>query len=100
MPQMSPGRRGPAFAAAVAAMLDSAGLAAGPASAKSGVKAKVSSHKTLTVTGSDKNDKLTLRVKAGKPNKLQVDVGDDVLLGGPGQDILDGGAGDNVLLQD
>jgi Ca2+-binding RTX toxin-like protein len=61
-------------------MLAAAGLAAGPANAAHGAKAKAKyTHKTrtLTITGTQKNDKLALRLKKGKPNKLQIDFGDN-----------------------
>jgi Ca2+-binding RTX toxin-like protein len=34
-------------------------------------------HRTLTITGSPASDKLALRLRAGDPQRLQVDVGDD-----------------------
>ena len=34
-------------------------------------------HRTLTITGTAGNDKLALRLRAGDPRRLQVDVGDD-----------------------
>src|SRR5436305_8803945 len=34
-------------------------------------------HRTLTITGSAAIDKLTLRLRAGNPQELQVDLGDD-----------------------
>ena len=34
-------------------------------------------HRTLTITGTAASDKLTLRLRAGHPRRLQVDVGDD-----------------------
>ena len=34
-------------------------------------------HRTLTITGTAGNDKLALRLRAGDPQRLQVDVGDD-----------------------
>ena len=34
-------------------------------------------HRTLTITGTAESDKLALRLRAGDPRELQVDVGDD-----------------------
>jgi Ca2+-binding RTX toxin-like protein len=34
-------------------------------------------HRTLTITGTAGNDKLALRLRAGDPQRLQLDVGDD-----------------------
>jgi hypothetical protein len=34
-------------------------------------------HRTLTITGTAASDKLALRLRAGDPRQLQVDVGDD-----------------------
>ncbi len=54
-----------------------AGLtAAGAAAAPRGVQASVAGG-TLTVTGTAQRDTLALRLKAGVPGVLQVDVGDD-----------------------
>src|SRR4051794_22230256 len=41
-----------------------------------GVRAKVK-HGTLEVKGSQRADAVVLRLKAGDPNEIQVDVGDD-----------------------
>jgi Ca2+-binding RTX toxin-like protein len=50
------------------------GAAAQAADAASYVHAK---HRTLTITGTARSDKLALRLRAGHPGVLQVDVGDD-----------------------
>src|SRR5215218_5883054 len=41
-----------------------------------GVRAKLK-HRTLEVTGSRDSDAVALRLKAGEPNRVQVDVGND-----------------------
>ncbi len=64
---------------ALAAGLLTGGLAAS-AQASHGVHAAVSvhiRHHTLTITGHGASDKLALRLRAGDPQRLQVDVGDD-----------------------
>jgi Ca2+-binding RTX toxin-like protein len=49
-------------------------VTAAQANAAPSIKVK---HKTLTVKGSGKSDKLTLRLHSGAPDTLDVDVGDD-----------------------
>jgi Ca2+-binding RTX toxin-like protein len=77
-------------AVAVAAAL-AAGIVAGPGSATPSVRADYSPYPpkaaklnapklkqgTLTVTGTKRSDKITLRLQAGDPGILQVDFGDD-----------------------
>jgi Ca2+-binding RTX toxin-like protein len=72
---------------ALTAGLLTGGLAATPAAeahdtahahhqARSGVSVRVE-HRTLTITGTAASDRLALRLRAGDPRQLQVDVGDD-----------------------
>ena len=52
------------------------GIAAAQANATPSVKAKLK-HGALEVTGTKANDRIALRLQAGRPGTLQVDVGDD-----------------------
>jgi Ca2+-binding RTX toxin-like protein len=77
-----------------AAVAGAAGIAAGPGNAAAAVKADKADkpsyphkkakfkhpklkHGELTIVGTNASDKITLRLQAGQPNILQVDVGDD-----------------------
>jgi len=81
-----------AWAATVlAAVAGAAGIMAGQGNASPAVKAQKGSHRLenpkfkhpklkhgqLTIVGTDASDKITLRLQAGQPSVLQVDVGDD-----------------------
>jgi Ca2+-binding RTX toxin-like protein len=81
-----------AYAAAVlAAAAGAAGIVAGQGNAAPAVKAHKASHRVenpkfkhpklkhgeLMIAGTEASDKITLRLQAGQPNVLQVDVGDD-----------------------
>jgi Ca2+-binding RTX toxin-like protein len=63
-------------ASAVVVATAAAGIVAAQANAAPPVKAKLD-HGVLAVKGSDASDKIVLRLKAGDPGVLQVDVGDD-----------------------
>jgi Ca2+-binding RTX toxin-like protein len=63
-------------ASAAAAAAAVAGIAAGQANAAQPVKAKLK-HGVLTVEGSKQSERIALRLQAGQPGILQVDVGDD-----------------------
>ena len=58
------------------AVLAVAGISAGLAHAAPSVKAKLH-HGALEIRGTKENDKITLRLEAGQPGTIQVDVGDD-----------------------
>src|SRR5215212_9429656 len=69
------------FRLATVAVLAAAALVAPAVSSASnhkvdGVRAKLK-HGTLEVTGSRGNDAVAVRLKAGDPNRVQVDVGND-----------------------
>src|SRR6266545_965910 len=80
-----------ASAVAVAAAVGAAGILAGPGNATPPVRANYGAYPptaakfkapklkqgTLTVKGTKRSDKITLRLQAGEPGVLQVDVGDD-----------------------
>jgi Ca2+-binding RTX toxin-like protein len=77
-----------AASAVVAAAAVAAGIAAGPGNAAPAVNAPYPpgratflhpklTHGALVITGTKASDKITLRLKAGEPGILQVDVGDD-----------------------
>src|SRR5262249_44553510 len=63
-------------------------------------------HGVLNVVGRDDNPKVTLRLKAGAPNILEVDVGDDGTADFSfnrsqfTQIVVDGGGGDDVIRMD
>jgi hypothetical protein len=63
--------------AVAAALAGAAGIAAGPASAAPRVKNPKIKHGVLTIKGTKASDKIALRLQAGNPGNLQVDVGDD-----------------------
>jgi Ca2+-binding RTX toxin-like protein len=65
-----------ASAVAVVAIAGAAGIGAAQASAARSVKAKLN-HGVLRIQGSHASDKIALRLQAGSPGTLQVDVGDD-----------------------
>src|SRR5437763_3391214 len=52
------------------------GLAVGAQAANAAAYVQVK-HRTLTIAGTARSDKLALRLRAGHPQTLQVDVGDD-----------------------
>jgi Ca2+-binding RTX toxin-like protein len=64
------------LAASALAMAAAAGIVAAQASAAPPVKAKLA-HGVLRIKGSDASDRIALRLKAGEPCVLQVDVGDN-----------------------
>jgi Ca2+-binding RTX toxin-like protein len=80
-----------ALAVAMAAVVAGGGIAAGPADAAASHATGKASYRhrqarfvhvrlddgTLTVKGTRASDKIALRLKAGRPDILQVDVGDD-----------------------
>jgi Ca2+-binding RTX toxin-like protein len=61
---------------AIAAAVAVVGISAAQASAEPSVKAKLH-HGALEIRGTKGDDKITLRLQAGQPGTLQVDVGDD-----------------------
>src|SRR5947208_16814697 len=63
-------------ALAIAVVAAAVGASAGLARAAPSVKAKLH-HGELEVNGTKADDKITLRLQAGQPGTLQVDVGDD-----------------------
>jgi Ca2+-binding RTX toxin-like protein len=65
-----------ALAVAVSAAVAGAGIVAAQAVAAPHTRAMVT-HGVLRVNGSDASDKIALRLQAGQPGILQVDVGDD-----------------------
>jgi Ca2+-binding RTX toxin-like protein len=99
-----------AAAVAVAAVAAVAAGNAGAASAKAAHPSKAAKLKhpktkdgVLRIQGTDAGDKLTLRLKAGDPARLEVDVGDDgsadfdVKLKDGTKIALDAGAGDDLV---
>jgi Ca2+-binding RTX toxin-like protein len=78
-------------AAVLVAVVGAAGIVAGQGKAAPAVKAHKASHRlenpkfkhpklnhgVLTIIGTDASDKIALRLQAGRPDVLQVDVGDD-----------------------
>src|SRR6266542_1293723 len=63
----------------VAAVAGAAGTIAGPGNAAPGFKSPKLKHGLLTIKGTEAGEKITLRLRAGQPGILQVDVGDDGL---------------------
>ncbi len=63
----------------VAAVAGAAGTIAGPGNAAPGFKSPKLEHGLLTIKGTEAGEKITLRLRAGQPGILQVDVGDDGL---------------------
>ncbi|HJR93902.1 MAG TPA: hypothetical protein VJ807_00590 [Gaiellaceae bacterium] len=63
-------------ASAAVAVAVAAGIAAAQASAAPHIKAKVT-HGVLRVKGTDASDEIALRLQAGQPGILQIDLGDD-----------------------
>jgi Ca2+-binding RTX toxin-like protein len=61
----------------IAVGLLATGLAATADAANASAVSSRVSHGTLIVKGTAANDKITLRVRSDKPNKLEIDLGDD-----------------------
>ena len=61
----------------LAAGLLTGGLATSAQAADAASPSVSITHRTLTITGTAASDKLALRLRAGHPGTLQVDVGDD-----------------------
>jgi hypothetical protein len=76
-----------------------AGAVAAQASAAQPAKAKLK-HGVLAVKGTKASDEIALRLAAGDPNVLQVDVGDDRFVWDPGDgsDIVEGEHGTDTML--
>jgi Ca2+-binding RTX toxin-like protein len=94
------------LAASAAALALAVGIvSAAQANAAQPVHAKVT-HGVLRVKGTDASDKITLRLQAGQPGILQVDVGDDgsaefsVQRSGIQQIVVNAGDGDDRVRMD
>jgi Ca2+-binding RTX toxin-like protein len=75
-PSTSRAGRLAASAVVAAALAGVVGIVAAQATAAPRVKAKVT-HGVLRVNGTDASDRITLRVQAGQPGVLELDLGDD-----------------------
>jgi hypothetical protein len=101
-PAPTPRSRRAAFAALLALLLLSAGAAQAHAKARHGVSARVA-HKTLTVRGNGRANRITLRLGRHARNTLQVDVGSNGSAdfsfdrGRFGKIALAGGGGNDAL---